>query len=167
MRFYIASPLFTNEEKTRIIEVSTYLRSLGYEVYSPMEHNIPNAWNLSNSKWAKSVFDEDVKELDKSDKVIVIYDGLYSDTGTAWEVGYAYARGNEIYVLCTKSKFDTGSISETSITLNSICPVECKTQNQEASLMMVNGSYTTIYYEQLREYDFEKNEKIICDVNQK
>jgi len=33
--------------------------------------------------------------------------------------------------------------------------------------MMVNGAYTTIYYDQLREYNFEKDEQIICDINQK
>lgn len=164
-RFYLASPLFTAKEKDRILEVSTYLRSLGYEVYSPMEHTVPNAWSISNSDWAKAVFEEDVRELDASDKVIVIYDGLYSDTGTAWEVGYAYAKGKKIYILCNEDLNEKVRTANNS-TLSSLS-IGYASKSTEASLMMINGCYTAIYYNQFREYDFEKDEKIVCDVKQK
>ena len=38
----------------------------------------------------------DVKALEESDMVIAMYSGHYSDTGTAWELGYATAKGKTI-----------------------------------------------------------------------
>lgn len=106
-----------------------------------MEHTVDNAYGLPNNVWAKSVFDEDIRALEECDTVVVCYDGLYSDSGTAWEAGYAYAKGKEIFVLC----------EETAI---------------EASLMMLNGAYCSIGMKELEEYDFEKREKKLYGMNQ-
>ena len=35
----------------------------------------------------------DVEALNKCNHVVAAYLGLRSDTGTAWEIGYAYAKG--------------------------------------------------------------------------
>lgn len=82
-KFYLASPLFTVEQQKRIREVAEILRSKNYEVYVPMEHTVDNAYGLPNAKWAKAVFDEDIRALEECNTVIMIYDGLYSDSGTA------------------------------------------------------------------------------------
>lgn len=134
MKFYLAAPLFTAEEQDDIAIAVNHLRNLGYEVYSPMEHTVENAWDMSNHEWAKAVFDEDVRALDECDAVLAIYDGLYSDSGTAWELGYAYAKGKEIYVL--------------------VLP-----RVKKASLMVVNGCYTVIDCTDFMDYDFEQKQK--------
>jgi nucleoside deoxyribosyltransferase len=103
MRIYIASPLHTLECKGEIIRVVEYLRSLGHEVYSPMELKIPNAWDISNREWAKKVYDNDINELNKADVIVCIYRGFKfaGGTGTAWELGYARAKNKDVIVLCT------------------------------------------------------------------
>lgn len=90
MKIYLASPLFTEYEKIHVSDYASYLRKQGHEVYVPMEHQIENAWSMLNAVWAKKVFVTDVEEIKKCDKVICLYYGLYSDSGTAWECGFAY-----------------------------------------------------------------------------
>ena len=114
MKIYLASPLFTEFERENVKAVASYLRAKGHSVYVPMEHSIENAWDYSNADWARMVFEEDVKAIRECDEVHCIYYGLYSDSGTAWECGFAYALGK---------------------------PVELIDQsNNEVSLMVVNGA---------------------------
>ena len=109
MKYYIASPLFTEYERSRVADVAKLLRHSGHDVYVPMEHQIPGAWDMSNAEWGRRVFEEDVKALDACDIVYVLYYGLYSDSGTAWEQGYAYAKGKSITV------FNEGNATEVSL----------------------------------------------------
>ena len=92
---YIAGPFFTDEERDflKIVIESTKEFFPDEGLFIPMEHFIPNGENLSNNEWAEAVFKMDVEALNKCDRVVAAYLGLYSDTGTAWEIGYAYAKG--------------------------------------------------------------------------
>ena len=101
MKVYLASPFF-NEKENKIYErIIDELRTDGHDVFVPKEHEIPNAWDLPNAVWAEQVFALDVVGIQKSDVVVVINHGMYSDSGTAWECGYAYALGKKIVnVLC-------------------------------------------------------------------
>ena len=100
MSVYFASPLFTINQKERIKKAVAQLRiRWGKEVYSPMEHEIPNAWKMSNKKWAAAVYKEDIEALDKADTVYAIYDGMDSDSGTAWEIGYACGKGKKVFII--------------------------------------------------------------------
>ena len=99
MKIYLASPLFTEFERENVKAVANYLRSKGHSVYVPMEHSIENAWDYPNHEWAQMVFDEDVKAIRECDEVHCIYYGLYSDSGTAWECGFAYALGKPVELI--------------------------------------------------------------------
>lgn len=92
---YIAGPFFTDEERAflKIVIESVKETFPNEELFIPMEHFIPNGENLSNNEWAEAVFKMDVEALNKCDRVVAAYLGLRSDTGTAWEIGYAYAKG--------------------------------------------------------------------------
>lgn len=114
MKIYLASPLFTDYERKKVQRAASLLRNMGCEVYVPMEHSIENAWELPNYEWAKKVFDEDIKAIQEADEIYCIYYGLYSDSGTAWECGYAYALGKPVHLI--------------------------DESNEEVSLMVVNGS---------------------------
>lgn len=114
MKIYLASPLFTQYERQKVKEWAARLRGCGRSVYVPMEHSIENAWELPNCEWAKKVFDEDIKAIQEADEVYCIYYGLYSDSGTAWECGYAYALGKPVRLI--------------------------DESNEEVSLMVVNGA---------------------------
>ena len=98
MKIYIASPLFTPEEKQLINQVAGVLHQHGFETYLPMEHGVPDAWSYTNAVWAKKMFDLDVGAIDECDAVLCIYYGMNSDSGTSWEVGYAYGTGKPVVI---------------------------------------------------------------------
>ena len=113
-KIYLASPLFAEYERKKVQSVASLLRTSGFEVYVPMEHQIEDAWSYPNGTWGRMVFEEDVKAIRECDQVVCIYYGLYSDSGTAWECGFAYALGIPVKLI--------------------------DESNDEVSLMMVNGS---------------------------
>lgn len=102
MKMYLASPLFNETERKTVQAIANHFREQGHEIYVPMEHQIENAWNLPNWLWASKVFHEDVKAIDEAEAVVMVNYGLYSDSGTAWEAGYAYAKGKQIIVIKAK-----------------------------------------------------------------
>ena len=103
MKIYLASPFFNSEELEYYTFAIQALRSAGYEVYVPQEHEVENAWSLSNHVWARKVFIEDIRAIEEAEVVMVLNWGMYSDSGTAWEAGYAYALKKQvIQVLCGK-----------------------------------------------------------------
>ena len=115
MKIYLASPFFNEAEIEVYRRVITLLRAEGYEVYVPQEHTIEDAWSLSNEDWASQVFIADLYAIDECDVVMVLNFGMYSDSGTAWEAGYAYGKGK------------------------TVVQVLCGGENATYSLMMMNG----------------------------
>jgi len=122
-KIYLAAPFFKKEEREFVEKIADIFRSSGDEVYVPMEHKIENGENLPNNEWARKVFEQDIKAIDECDRVIAIYSSLYSDTGTAWECGYAYAKGKEVFINICKEESDSNG----------------KIKNIK-SLMVINGS---------------------------
>ena len=101
MRIYLASPFFNNEELAVYKKVIHQLRTAGHAVYVPQEHSIEGAWEMSNANWARAVYREDIRAIDDCECVMVLNFGMYSDSGTAWEAGYAMApRKYTVQVLC-------------------------------------------------------------------
>ena len=101
MKIYLASPFFNINEILMYECAIENLRAKGYDVYVPREHAIEDAWQMSNKTWAGYVFDEDVRAINECDVVLVMNHGMYSDSGTAWEAGYAMAAGKKvIQILC-------------------------------------------------------------------
>lgn len=98
MKIYMAGAFFRPETKERIDSYVAGFRRLGYDVYVPQEHIVPNAWDMSQEDWAREVFKMDIAAIQDCDILFAMYDGLYSDSGTAWEIGYAYALGKNIQI---------------------------------------------------------------------
>lgn len=96
---YLAAPWFKPHEAETYKKVLNKLRESGEEVWAPIECVIDKENKLPNEEWARQIFAEDVKALDQCDRVVVINFGMYSDTGTAWETGYAYAKSKPILML--------------------------------------------------------------------
>jgi nucleoside 2-deoxyribosyltransferase len=82
MRLYFAGPLFTLPERTWNAEVVAALRSVGHEVFLPQEKEP----GLDPA----GIFATDVGGIDWADGLVAIVDGADSESGTSWEVGYAY-----------------------------------------------------------------------------
>ena len=109
-KVYIASDMFSTYRKGLINKMASCLRRMGREVYVPHEHDIEDGWNMPNKEWGKRVFEEDVKALDWCDTVIYFCEGMTGDIGSAWECGYAYAKGKKIYIEYLGDKDDKISL---------------------------------------------------------
>ena len=127
---YIAGPFFTDEERAFLNVVIESVKETfpNEKLFIPMEHFIPNGENLSNNEWAEAVFKMDVEALNKCDRVVAAYLGLRSDTGTAWEIGYAYAKGIPVDLILSLEAL-SGEVSIMPIQ-SSNCPIKT-TLNQK------------------------------------
>lgn len=96
MKIYLASPWFKDSERVMYRQILDKMRSQGHEVYAPIEHEIEDAWEKSNEQWAREVFSADIQAIRDCDEVWVLNFGMYSDSGTAWECGFAYGIGKTV-----------------------------------------------------------------------
>ena len=121
MKVYLASPFFNETEINIYDKVIALLRDdKDIDLFVPREHEIPNGWDMPNHQWAENVFAVDILGIQKADAVVVLNFGMYSDSGTAWECGYAYALGKKVVNIVVRGR------------------------EAEYSLMMVNGSTITV-----------------------
>lgn len=98
LNIYLASPFFTENELEYVAKAETILRNRNFDVYSPREHEIRDK-EAGTPEWSKAIFEEDRVAIDKCDVVVLLYHGGYSDSGTAWECGYAYGTGKPVVVV--------------------------------------------------------------------
>ena len=96
-KIYLAGPC-DSENRTTMVNVAQYIRSLGYTVYCPFELKIENAWDMSQENWSKAVFDKDIEAINNCDIFLMISLGRESTAGTNFEQGYAYALKKRILV---------------------------------------------------------------------
>ena len=99
MKVYLASPWFNPHEKVVYLAIIQKMREEGLDVYAPIEHEVRDAWDKPNAVWAKEVFEADIEAIQNCDEVWVLNFGMYSDSGTAWECGYAYGLHKTVRML--------------------------------------------------------------------
>ncbi len=87
---YFAAPLFSTAERDFNKKLSAELANhIHDEIFLPQE-------KCHKCGTPEEIFDTCIKGLIDSDTVIAILDGADSDSGTCWEVGYAYAENKKI-----------------------------------------------------------------------
>ena len=97
MKIYLASPFFNDEELEYVCEAEQVLANKGLDVYSPMRHEDRD--EKRTAAWSVKTFMKDVEAINKADAVVMLYHGNYSDSGTAWECGFAYALNKPVIVV--------------------------------------------------------------------
>jgi nucleoside 2-deoxyribosyltransferase len=120
---YLASSM-APEYRNIIQSAAKILRDLKYEVYVPLEHAIPNAWDYPNNEWGLMVFTEDISAIQDSSWVVLLNygrNGTSPTGGSAWEAGFAYGIGKRVVVVDM-----------------------IKNKNEHTSLMIENGRYVTV-----------------------
>lgn len=100
MKIYLAGSCSV-ENRTLLHKIAKVLRKRTEDVYCPYEHEVPNAWGISQEEWARAVFEADTKAIKECDVMVVVTPGRESTAGTNWEQGYAYALGKKVLVLQT------------------------------------------------------------------
>jgi len=89
-KVYIAGKLRDNEEREFLEKVSRLCESLGFETFLP-HRDVGLAKGIKD---VKRIFKGDIINGFKDCSLVVaILDGLHVGAGTAWELGYAYAKG--------------------------------------------------------------------------
>jgi nucleoside 2-deoxyribosyltransferase len=89
VKIYLAGPLFTTPERDWNDGLAARLTAGGHDVYLPQAHP-------ALERTGRATFLNDLEGLDWADGVVAIMDGPDPDSGTAWECGYAYARGKPV-----------------------------------------------------------------------
>jgi len=100
VRIYFAGPLFTAAERDWNAKLAATLRAAGHEVFVPQEQEA--------GRDAAAIFAVDIGGIDWADCLVAIVDGADPDSGTAWEIGYAY-RKKPIVLLRTDIRWNMGS----------------------------------------------------------
>lgn len=99
-KIYLASPFFNDIEIARMEAVRDILRNeKDLQVFVPNEHQNKHL-EFGSKEWRKATWQGDVDGIKGADVVVaIISNGNYSDSGTAWECGYAYANNIPVVVV--------------------------------------------------------------------
>ena len=98
-RIYLAAPLFSEAERDFNTKVRDMLEEAYYDVFLPQEVGDTDAGRTHSSQ--REIFHRDVEAIEQADAVVAVVDGADADSGTAWEMGYAHARGTPVVALRT------------------------------------------------------------------
>lgn len=100
---FIAGPLFSQAEREFNLKVDKYLNKHRFETFLP-QREVGKLWKRIRKRGRKAcrvIYEEDLRGLEGADVVVAILDGPDVDSGTAFEVGYACARGKPVIGLKT------------------------------------------------------------------
>lgn len=98
-RVYLAAPLFSAAERSFNEGLAAFLRSGNLRVFVPQAEGDDSAARDPAS--IRRLFDRLVAAIEDCDIMVAVIDGADADSGVAWEMGYAYARGIPVIALRT------------------------------------------------------------------
>lgn len=140
-KIYLATPL-SGDKRADMSKAAVILRDAGFEVYCPVEHKIPNAWDYPNNEWGLMVFQSDIDAINSADLVVMLSYGRMSTAGANWEAGYSFGIGKQVIVV--------------------------EMTDEIMSLMVANGRYATLKgLEGLKNYDWKTMPKLRTNTEQK
>ena len=128
MKIYLASPFFNEKELENVKIAEKILTERGFSLFSPRLNEVRTDKITQQSWWSKETFMNDKKFIDWAYVVVMLYYGGYSDSGTAWECGYAYGTNTPVVVVQL---------------------------GEDSNLMVHEGCHSNITLEELKTYDFE------------
>ena len=91
---YIAGPLFNEGERWFDEQIERIAAEAGFKTFLP--HRDGKEGKIKSEANIREIFKEDMKAIDQSDIVIANLNGITTDDGTSWELGYAYAKGKHL-----------------------------------------------------------------------
>jgi len=94
---YLAAPLFSDAERAFNLVLRDLLTAHGYPVYLPQE----TGEGVEGRGRDRDLFDSHLQALNGASCVVAVCDGADIDSGTAWEMGYAAAKGIPVIALST------------------------------------------------------------------
>ena len=99
---YVAGPLFDEGERWWLERIEEAVAAAGFSTFLPHRDNPPKT-----SGNVDQIFQSNRANLDSCAFVVASLNGLTTDDGTAWGIGYAHARGRPIISIHTdwRSRF--------------------------------------------------------------
>jgi len=98
-RIYLAAPLFSQAERTYNETLADLLNQHLFEVILPQEAGDDTDTRMKREQ--AEIFSKNISDLDLADIVVAVIDGADADSGTAWEIGYAYAHKKPVIAIRT------------------------------------------------------------------
>jgi nucleoside 2-deoxyribosyltransferase len=98
-RIYLAAPLFSEAERDYNLVLHDLIEAHLFDVYLPQEVGDTSHTRCREENGA--IFAQHLRTLQDIDVVVAVIDGADADSGTSWEMGYAYALGKKIVALRT------------------------------------------------------------------
>ena len=98
-RIYLAGPLFSEAERAYNLILHDLLAVHLFDVYLPQEAGDTDPARCGEEHGA--IFAQNLLALRDADVVVAVIDGADADSGTSWEMGYAYALKKKIVALRT------------------------------------------------------------------
>jgi len=86
---------------------------MGYEVYAPQRNITIN--DKTKSADSVAIFDGDTGQLESSDILVAVLDGIAVDAGVAAEIGYMAAKGTRILGLLTDVRESSKTVNPAKI----------------------------------------------------
>ena len=108
MTLYIAGPLFNEMERARNIEIANIFESLDFDTYLPQRDGgifsemVASGKTINEAR--KSIFENDIKAIEKCDIILCLLDGRVPDEGMCVELGIAHALGKKCFGYRTDSR---------------------------------------------------------------
>ena len=98
---YLAAPLFSDAEREFNLKLRDQITKRGFSVFLPQEDS-NDTTNMRHEEKQSHIFQNNLEAIDNSDIIVAILDGGSDvDSGTAWELGYAFARKKTVLALKT------------------------------------------------------------------
>ncbi len=123
-RIYVAGPLFSEHERKFLEDlVGNIATKLGLDEKKNffLPHRDAGDIGITGTGREK-VFEEDLHQLENSDVVIALLDGPDIDSGTAAELGIAYAKRKKIFAILTDwRRWDSASLGVINNMIWGIC----------------------------------------------
>lgn len=94
MKAYIAGPLWKEDDRKKLEKIDDLCKEFNLETFVP--HRDAGIYEKGDSKY---FFEKDSKAIDECHLMIVLLDWKFVGSGTAWEIGYAYAKNIPIIAL--------------------------------------------------------------------
>ncbi len=98
-RVYLAAPLFSEAERVFNASAARLLSTHLFDVHLPQEAGDDS--DMRDGREQERLFRFNKAALEDSDFIVAIIDGADADSGTAWEMGYAFALGKPVIALRT------------------------------------------------------------------
>ena len=98
---YLAAPLFSDAEREFNCKLRDQIVELGFSVFLPQEDS-NDTTEMRHEEKQNYIFKQNLEAIDNSNIIVAILDGGSDvDSGTAWELGYAFAKKKTVLALKT------------------------------------------------------------------